>query len=254
MYETPFFAHLKIRKITGFTTCSGVILDRNKILTAGHCLKHAFKNGWNVTVAFENNLLSSGLDIPMSSFVINPTYDLNPDSEEGRRLDLGIVKLQYDIKFGENVKYINFADFKQDGALTQWQGCQFVGSGKVVEKDLKKCKTSQAKKVYKGALLGSLCCNSINRFEHPQHYHAYTTENACLYSTTNSACEGDSGGPVTCRDPISQEVTLIGITTERTHCCDAANNLLIESPFQAQMVPMDTKRKTWISLARGIIG
>ncbi|XP_024885004.1 chymotrypsin-1-like isoform X2 [Temnothorax curvispinosus] len=162
--------------------CGGSIIDKQHILTAGHCVAPLIQDSRlrkSVTVVTGTTYLNEG---GQSHKVEKLWYhdDYNPRASRGN-YDIGLIKLTSPIQFGPKVRQIglprrNIAE--NDGVTIAAWGA--MGLGKPIHKNLQK--------LYANAMLPQEC----------QQYHGnsmliHNNEFCTLISYGTGLCTGDSG-------------------------------------------------------------
>ncbi|XP_043508788.1 chymotrypsin-2-like [Frieseomelitta varia] len=156
--------------------CGGSVLNDRWILTAAHCLSN-FDNS-DIAVVLGSNTLNKGGDVYQSKQIIShPKY-----SSALIRNDIGLIKVDKDIVFGDKVKPValpseNFSKIDYPAVLSGWGTTSYPGQtpNKLYHIQLSVIDQKQ-------------CLNASFRV---------TNDNICtLNKRGEGACHGDSGGPL----------------------------------------------------------
>ncbi|EZA59134.1 hypothetical protein DMN91_008353 [Ooceraea biroi] len=171
--QYPYQASLRYR---GRHFCGGSIINKRWILTASHCL-----TGFNdtaISVVLGTNTLDKGGDEYASiKKWVHPFY-----SSALIRNDIGLIKLDRDIVFGDKVKPINlpaknFDKFDYPAMLSGWGTTSFPGEA-----------PNELQHIQLTVIDQKQCLSTSFRI---------TNNNICtLNKQGEGACHGDSGGPL----------------------------------------------------------
>lgn len=104
MKEHKYAAHVLFYQDDSLYFCSAVILEKNKILTAAHCMKKKSTFSTNVTLAvgaMEIDDLNHTLDVTDDEIFIHPEFD------DSWLNDLAVIQLKKSLKFDDNVGKID---------------------------------------------------------------------------------------------------------------------------------------------------
>nr|XP_012148108.1 PREDICTED: chymotrypsin-2-like [Megachile rotundata] len=171
--QYPYQASLRFRNRH---FCGGSVLNTRWILTAAHCLSSF--NDTAVTVVLGTNALDKGGDEYQSEKVIvHPRY-----SSALIRNDIGLIKVDKDIVFGDKVKPIalpneNFSKIDYPATLSGWGTTSYPGQT-----------PNELYHIELSVIDQKQCLNASFRI---------TNDNICtLNKRGEGACHGDSGGPL----------------------------------------------------------
>ncbi|KAL6258126.1 hypothetical protein P5V15_010045 [Pogonomyrmex californicus] len=156
--------------------CGGSVIDKRWILTASHCLTGF--NDKDITVVLGTNTLDRGGDIYSAiKRVIHPYYNV-----AFIRNDIGLIKVDKDIVFGDKVKPIalptrNFNKSDYPATLSGWGTTNFPGET-----------PNELQHIQLTVIDQKQCLSTSFRT---------TNNNICtLNKQGEGACHGDSGGPL----------------------------------------------------------
>lgn len=85
------------------TQCQGIIINKQFILTAGHCIDTSWYCKHNIYAGSNRNDI--GLDLNVKDVFVHPQYD-----EKSQRNDIAIIKLGTKLNFTKNIKEIQLMD------------------------------------------------------------------------------------------------------------------------------------------------
>ncbi|XP_054010363.1 chymotrypsin-2-like isoform X1 [Hylaeus anthracinus] len=189
--QFPYQASLRYK---GRHFCGGSVLNKRWILTAAHCVSSFNDSG--ITVVLGTNTLDKGGDEYQSERVFgHPRY-----SSLLIRNDIGLIKVNKDIVFGDKVKPVslpneNFSKIDYPAELSGWGTTSYPGEA-----------PNELQHIELSVIDQKQCLNASFRV---------TNDNICtLNKRGEGACHGDSGGPLVA-DKVQIGVVSWGIPCAR---------------------------------------
>ncbi|XP_040571361.1 trypsin-1 [Lepeophtheirus salmonis] len=178
----------------GYHFCGGSVMDKDTIITAGHCCTN-LKPEDILVVAGEHDFLSMSGDeqkIAVSEMTRHDKF-----GTYGPNYDICLLKLKSSLALNEKVKPVALPEkdqeFTGDVVVSGWGTVEFGGSSS----DVLRSVTLQ--------LVSDEYCSDA--------YDGHTDESMiCAGSPGKDSCQGDSGGPLT------QDGTLVGIVSWGNGC------------------------------------
>jgi len=183
--------------------CGGSILNKNHILTAGHCI-YGPASSMTITVG-EHNPWSCRYyprcqQLKVEKVIRHPGYDI---LDQGNTInDVAILVLKGDIKFDadSNKKIAPITEFSQDAAQYDGKIATFIGWGGTLQSN-----TSPMLKEIRPTIMSSNSgCGGGVTFGDPM-------TRVCGFTNGGSPHSGDSGGPLFIME--NGKYTLIGVSS-----------------------------------------
>ena len=209
MHEYPSIVSIKIYRSSHF--CGGTLVNRNTILTAAHCVynfKHYSSSMLQqygiVAVMGEHELnRASGKErvVPITQIIIPAAY--NSPSAFVRGNDIALLKLARNVVEEDHVKMVQVPRQGMEPS-SPGQQCTVVGWGSMDPRG-----GSVAHVLQKA----DLTIMSNNDCGNVFYYTRNNPSNVCAGSgrLSTSACKGDSGGPLFCRN--SNGIVQVGVVS-----------------------------------------
>jgi len=211
--ELGEFPHMAILTYNGRFLCGGSILDKRRILSAGHCFEDEPEASRFSAIVGVNSRtdISSGQQIKGERYVVHPEYETENETQAPVN-DVAILFLAEDIQFNTRVQPIalptpdHHGDFENQTAIVSGWGVYDPKKGSSVALlkaslrvyPLAKC--IEDWKVKKNSTVG-----------------AY---NLCTFTKFHGPCFGDSGGPLQLKSPDGSGWLQIGIVSTGEDSCD----------------------------------
>jgi secreted trypsin-like serine protease len=202
-HEFPSIVSLRVN---GNHICGGTLLNANSVLTAAHCIYPPPPN--MEVVAGEHSIYydeGGERSVQVARIVRHPGYIHNAWNGD----DIAILKLARPIQQEQHIRYVSLA---QRGARPE--GCQVVGWGATDPSG------RNAAPILQKAILqivpNDACANNF-----PQTRGNVKQICAGGGSTRNSACRGDSGGPLYCQQ--GGRTVQVGVVSFGTVPCAQPN-------------------------------
>jgi elastase-2 len=204
LFAHPHQASIQVQSGTGWShICGAVLIARNKILTAAHCLQGQTASRMRVEVGALNLYEAPNAyeqTVGVRSYVIHGSYNGNA---AGIPNDIGIINLVSSVTLNANVQIAGLAPKGSSFAnsqcvITGWGRTSGTGSASptLLEARITKITTADCQSRWPG--------QNINI------RHICVYEAAASSGNRPSACMGDSGGPMMCGPTRS---LLAGITS-----------------------------------------
>ncbi|XP_002738002.1 elastase-1-like [Saccoglossus kowalevskii] len=178
----PWQAYL-IKRLQGNWrfTCGGMLIDREFVLTAAHCIEGVSKRNLQVVLGDHDITVTEGTERfhEIKSILINPDYD--PYTFDG---DFALLRLKNAATLNSYVDVVTLADTFNDSGE-----CVITGWGNAI-KDGPQFTVLQEAAV---TIVPVSTCESIWNSFNP-----ITDTMMCAGNGAQGSCEGDSGGPMVC--------------------------------------------------------
>ncbi len=205
----PWMARVLINNPNGVNTCSGTLVARNVVLTAGHCAS----NAWRFEVVTGTTSATAGGQVSRVTRVVrDPAFKIvDPTGADLTDYDATLLKLATPVDV-QPVTLATTADpaLYRPGGIVSVAGWGWVNYAAASASPLLQSGTM--------ALVGQSACltDSLAAFG----LHLNTADQICALSPTGrvSICEGDSGGPLIAHLAGGQSVQ-IGITIWNSGQC-----------------------------------
>jgi len=204
LFSHPHQVSLQVQYTSGWHhICGAVIIARNKILTAAHCLQGQTASKMRVQVGALNLYETPNAyqqTVAVSRFVIHESYNANG---AGIPNDIGVITLVSSVTLNANVQIAGLAPKGSSFAnskcvITGWGQTSGTGSGSPVLLEAKITKITTAE------------CQSRWSGQNINIKHICVYEASASSGNRPSACMGDSGGPMMCGNNLE---LLAGITS-----------------------------------------
>ncbi|BFY99708.1 hypothetical protein BsWGS_02748 [Bradybaena similaris] len=204
LFAHPHQASLQVQNSAGWHhICGAVIIARDRILTAAHCLDGQTVTRMRVVVgALVLNQAPTEYEqsVGVSSYVMHEAY--NPNGA-GVPNDIGIIYLLTPLVFNPNVQA---ADLAAKGTSFANTKCVITGWGQ----------TSGTGSVSQQLLEAKITKITNSECQRRWLFQTITSKHICVYEASApsgsrpSACMGDSGGPMMCGENLQ---LLAGLTS-----------------------------------------
>lgn len=183
--EAPFQVQIEISTIFNWQMfCAGSIIQKNVVLTAGHCVYRSLYDLSLIRVLSGSAIAGKGNIHNVEKIIVHPQYDKPKFAG-----DIGLVKVSPKFSFSSSVKPIGFSFVEpKDGLQTMIAGWGDT-SGDFV---------SPSKKLKRITLpvMNRKICNAVYKIIAGDEYHFIDPSKICAGtpSMVLDACKGDSGG------------------------------------------------------------
>jgi len=177
--------------------CGGSIIDKDWILTAAHCVANSGRSydvvsesALKVTVGAHNIGLGSEpgrVDMTVSRVIVHSQYNLQGNTEQ----DIALLKLTESITFTDTVQPICLptSDISTSGS----QQCSVTGWGETA--------SGNTAKILRVAPIPILSDEQCRIFWNSQYTDTHVCAGVAQGHNSDTSCEGDSGGPLSCGNP-----------------------------------------------------
>ncbi|XP_033728734.1 trypsin beta-like [Pecten maximus] len=177
--------------------CGAAVVSSKVAITAAHCLNpNAQPNAYNIRVGSTLYSGSQGTVIPVDNFIIHEAYDGNTG---GFPNDIAILLFSEDITGTNKATAV---PIPTDDSTFAGSKCQITGWGITESGGISDVLQKADTTVLTRSVCRSKWGNSI------------LSSHVCVFNEDNGACNGDSGGPLTCSG------TLVGVTSWGINGCD----------------------------------
>ncbi|XP_030323946.1 transmembrane protease serine 12 [Calypte anna] len=189
--------------------CGGVLVSKNSVLTAAHCVKQRRSPYFWRAVLGVHNLRKPGSQTArrtIRSIVVHP--DFNRETFEN---DLALFLLGSAVQFSDSIQPACLPPQDLAPHLYNQTHCFISGWGRTEEKG----KTSDVLQEARVEIIPSNICNSFGAYSG-----VVNDKMICAGSMSGSidACQGDSGGPLSCYDQSTSRYYVIGIASYGLGC------------------------------------
>ncbi|XP_071120559.1 chymotrypsinogen A-like [Mytilus edulis] len=199
--DHPWMVSLQIRNGgVNFThECGGTIIDKNWVLTAGHCNiifpPHKAKN---MQIAAGSSFKSQMKEIiPVKKYYIHESFDTGKNFLQN---DLMLLELQKPLTFGSTINKIDLDT--NVGHNYTGEVCTITGWG---DKDAaRRGNFPDRLQVHSMPVVTTEYCRSTWTlfWKYPLFPEAYWNKLICLQDNDKDSCQADSGGPVVCSNKL----------------------------------------------------
>ncbi|MBF0563856.1 MAG: serine protease [Nitrospirae bacterium] len=190
--------------------CAGSLIRPDWVITAGHCIAHALKNGWNldVVVGLSSLLANDGTRVHVSNYVLHPSYSESGDN------DVGLLQLPTPVS--PSITPVTLVGQTISGTLTPfgttstvlgWGATTSFSKSNVLQElsiptvSNATCQTAYSQKAPGTVITDNMICAGVPDGKY-------------------DACVGDSGGPLLVSSVTASPV-LIGAVSFGTGACGA---------------------------------
>jgi len=204
--QHPHQASIQTQQSGGwYHICGAVLIARNKLVTAAHCLQGQTASRMRVEVGALNLYDAPNAyeqTVAVSRFIIHESY---ASSSPGIPNDIGIIYLASQVTLNANVQLATLAPKGSTFAgtkcvITGWGQTSGSGSGSanLLQASITKITTADCQSRWSG--------QNINI------RHICVYEASAASGTRPSACMGDSGGPMICGNNLLAGITSWGVS------------------------------------------
>ncbi|XP_049674491.1 transmembrane protease serine 12 [Accipiter gentilis] len=189
--------------------CGGVLVNKNSVLTAGHCVTgRQDPHSWRAVLGVLN-LQKHGKHAAkrtIRSITVHPEF-----KRETFENDIAVFELDSAVRYSDYIQPICLPAAHLYQHVDNETECFISGWGRTAEKG----KTSPVLKDAQVEIIPSSVCNSSDAYEG-----LVSNNMICAGSRSGGTdtCQGDSGGPLACYHPSTNKYYLIGIASFGVGC------------------------------------
>ncbi|NXT51441.1 TMPSC protease, partial [Pluvianellus socialis] len=208
----PWTVSLQLRQRGGARfahVCGGVLVNKNSVLSAGHCLTgREDPYSWRAVLGVRN-LLKHGKHAAkrkIRSITVHPEF-----KRETFENDIALFELHSAVRYSEYIQPICLPSADLPPRVENETECFISGWGRTAEQG----ETSSVLKEARVEIIPSSICNRSEA------YGGLVNGNMiCAGSPSGGtdSCQGDSGGPLACYHPGTNKYYLIGIASFGLGC------------------------------------